>query len=282
VVAVLDAGVAATGLAGRTTSGVVVSVHRRAAYLRLDGELVALVGPGVAPGPLHVRCAALPELRAGEEVAVDRGRLAGRGWALRLPDEPWRGEWPDPAALAARSGPGGLTASGPTVPDAAVPDPTAPDPTVLDPAVVGPARRFAEGRAFVGLEELAAAVGGRGPGLTPSGDDLLAGVVLTARIAGGVGQPRLLGVVTEVPTTEVARAFLVWAARGQSIAPAHEWLVAVAAGDGAGAGRAREQLHRVGADSGRHLAAGLAAGVAQLPRAERRPGSAAGTREHPP
>jgi hypothetical protein len=110
-------------------------------------------------------------------------------------------------------------------------------------------------------------LGGWGPGLTPAGDDLLAGVLLVARVVGGpAAEEDLRAVAAEVRTTEVARAFLVWAARGQSIAPAHEWLAAVAAGDGVGARRALERLHRVGADSGRSLAAGLALGVGQLPR----------------
>lgn len=237
MVAVLDAGLGATGAASATTSGTVVSVHRRAAYVRLGGELVALVAPGVDPGPLHVRCAALPVLRPGEEVTADRGRLAGPGWALRLPEEPWRGALPDPAALAgADDGTLREAASGAEVPTG------------------GPA-------------ELAAVLGGRGPGLTPAGDDVLAGVVLVARVAGGpAAEERLRAVVAGIRTTEVSRTFLGWAARGQSIAPVHDWLLALSAGDARAARQAFDRLCSVGADSGRSLAAGLARGVGQLPR----------------
>lgn len=247
----IDAGLGVAGLLRRPVTGRVVSVHRRAAYLRLDGELVALVAPGVVPGPLHVRCSDLPSLRAGEAVSGDGEVLAGGRWAVRGPGAVWRGAWPDQVAVVGDDDP------------AAVPGPTVPDPPLLDPAVAGPAGRFAEGAGFGGLEELAAAVGGRGPGLTPSGDDLLAGVLLVARIA-GVAEDRLVALVAGIPTTEVARAFLAWAARGQSIAPAHDRLVALATGDREGARRALARLHATGADSGRHLAAGLALGAARV------------------
>lgn len=247
MVRVLDAGLAAAPLLRRPVSGRVVSVHRRAAYLRLDGTLIALVAPGVEPGPLHVRCSTLPALRPGEAVTGDGTRLTGGGWAVRGPGTVWRGARPDPTALGARH-------------DDEV-------PTVPDPGLAGPVRGFADAAGFRGLEDLAAAVGGRGPGLTPAGDDLLAGVLVVGRIAGGAAiEDRLVAVAAGVPTTEVAAAFLAWAARGQSIAPAHDWLVAVAAGDPCAARRARDRLDGIGSDSGEHLAAGLALGITQLPR----------------
>jgi hypothetical protein len=246
VVAVLDAGAGAAAVLARPVTGQVVSVHRRAAYLRLDGVLIALVGPGVHPGPLHVRCTALPALRAGEAVTGDGTALAGRDWAVRGTGPVWWGALPDAASLAAGADAAGVRSV--TVPMA---------------GRAGPLER----RGFAGVGDLAAAVGGRGPGLTPAGDDLLAGVLLVARLAGGGGsQDGLDAVAARVSTTEIASAFLTWAARGQSIAPAHDWLVAVAAGDGPGAARALARLVAVGADSGRHLAAGLALGVGQLPR----------------
>ncbi|MEJ2885246.1 oxamate carbamoyltransferase subunit AllH family protein [Actinomycetospora aeridis] len=233
---IIDAGLGAAGLLRRPVTGRVVSVHRRAAYLRLDGELVALVAPGVDAGPIHVRCAALPPCRVGEAVTGDGTRLAGERWAVRGPGAVWRGTLPrafGDTALAR---------------DALVPG-----------EMIGTAARAGS------LEELAAAVGGRGPGLTPAGDDVLAGVLLVARAA-GVGEERLRSLTDTVRTTEVARAFLTWAARGQSVAPAHVWLHAVAAGDRTAATRALTRLHRLGADSGRHLAAGMALGLGQLPR----------------
>ncbi|GAA4775520.1 DUF2877 domain-containing protein [Actinomycetospora chlora] len=253
MVAVLDAGLGAAALLRRPVTGRVVSVHRRAAYLRLDtqrsgagpsgedGELVALVAPGVEPGPLHVRVTDLPACRAGERVTGDGSTLAGPRWAVGGPGTVWRGSAP---------------ALGP-----------------VDDALLRPALDAVAGQPTrTTLEELAAELGGRGPGLTPAGDDVLAGLVLVARIAGGEpAEPGLADLVAGVRTTEVSRAFLAWAARGQSIAPAHDWLDAVAAGDAAEARRALARLHAVGADSGRHLGAGLALGLCrtgagQLPR----------------
>lgn len=92
-------------------------------------------------------------------------------------------------------------------------------------------------------------------------------------------------VASAVPSTEPAGAFLRWAARGQSVAPAHDWLGAVPAGD-PGSGRtgdaptagapapdavlrdAERRLAAVGASSGRCLLAGMRAGLVQLPRVE--------------
>lgn len=246
MVRAVDAGLGASEVLGRPGTGRVVSVHRRAAYLRLGDDLIALVRPGVDPGPLHVRCPVLPALRPGEAVTGDGRLLRGAAWAVGIPGAVWRGALPDAAALAAHAEDG-------TVREAA----GAALSVTVDPAMVlGGA-----------LDELVAVLGGRGPGLTPSGDDVLAGVALVARIAGGEAvEERLCASVAAVPTTDVARAFLAWAARGQSIAPVHDWLLAVAAGDAPRAGRALARLHAVGADSGRHLAAGLALGIGQLPR----------------
>ena len=242
----VDLGEGAHAVLARPCRGTVVAVYRRAAYLRLAGEIgshiVALVDASLAPGPLHVRCAVLPPLRAGQPVAGDGTRLAGGPWALRVDGPVWRGALPEPGAL---------------VPDAL---------GELDLEVdvePGTADLVRAGR----LEELAARVGGRGPGLTPSGDDLLAGVLVVARLFGGpAAGPRLDAIAAGVATTEIARAFLAWAARGQCIAPVHDWLAAVASGRPGELATAQRSLVAVGASSGAHLAAGLALAVSQLPR----------------
>jgi hypothetical protein len=119
------------------------------------------------------------------------------------------------------------------------------------------------------VEDLARLLGGRGPGLTPAGDDLLAGLLLAARARwGSSAEARLVTAVGQVRTTRPAQAFLHWAARGQSLAPAHDVLMALADGDsGDMAGdMAGRRLAAIGASSGRCLLAGLRIGVAQLPR----------------
>ena len=234
----VDLGEGAHAVLARPCRGTVVAVYRRAAYLRLDGEIVALVDASVAPGPLHVRCEVLPPLRVGQPVAGDGTRLAGGHWALRVDGPVWRGALPDPESLAAL-----------------VRAPGRRRPRIEDLVRAGR------------LEELAARVGGRGPGLTPSGDDLLAGVLVVARLVGGsAAGPRLDAIAAGVATTEIARACLAWAARGQCIAPVHDWLAALASGRPGELAAAHRSLVAVGASSGAHLAAGLALAVSQLPR----------------
>ena len=84
----VDLGEGARAVLARPCRGTVVAVYRRAAYLRLAGEIgsdiVALVDASLAAGPLHLRCAVLPPLRAGQPVAGDGTRLAGGPWALRV------------------------------------------------------------------------------------------------------------------------------------------------------------------------------------------------------
>ncbi|MDN5930735.1 MAG: DUF2877 domain-containing protein, partial [Pseudonocardia sp.] len=110
------------------------------------------------------------------------------------------------------------------------------------------------------LREWAARLGGRGPGLTPEGDDVLAGALLAIYAARGPGaEPALREVAASVRTTEVAAAFLAWAARGPCVAPPPDWLLAP---DPAAPPRAERRLVAVGASSGAALLAGLRLGQA--------------------
>ena len=109
----------------------------------------------------------------------------------------------------------------------------------------------------VDLAALTAALGGRGPGLTPAGDDCLAGLYLIATATGD----DVTALAASVPTNDIAKAFLHWAARGQSIEPVHRLLTAR---DQATAERALHDLLRFGHSSGADLARGLRAAVQRL------------------
>ncbi len=104
---------------------------------------------------------------------------------------------------------------------------------------------------------------GRGSGLTPSGDDVLAGFLAAAR-AYRLPVDRLrAGVVRQAPerTTALSAALLRHAAAGESVPQLTALLVAVSRADGIEAALAG--LVRIGQTSGRALAAGaLAAAVA--------------------
>ncbi len=106
-----------------------------------------------------------------------------------------------------------------------------------------------------------AALLGRGPGLTPLGDDILAGALVALLAAGSPAGPRLARQITAhafARTTFVSAALLWHAARGECVPELAALLT--------GAPGAAEALLRVGHSSG----AGLAHGVATARAAIRR------------
>jgi hypothetical protein len=113
------------------------------------------------------------------------------------------------------------------------------------------------------LAHWARRLGGRGPGLTPAGDDVLAGLLLVASATGLPAEPVRVAVAASVPTTTIAMAFLRWAARGQCIQPAHTVLGALADGDLAAARAASAGLASIGASSGRALLFGIRLGLSE-------------------
>lgn len=239
--AVLEA--ASEGFAGR-----VAGVFRDGFYVSGPSEtLFAVLGPRSWPGPLHLvtgTMAALPAVHdrvsvSGGELAAGplRVRLAGsRRWAPGLPERldagpaAWRGIAPGVDA--------GLAGVWETV-----------------------SRDVRRGDLAPVFDRLQ----GRGDGLTPSGDDVLAGIVLVAAIDRR-RRATLLSLALAARTTRLSRAFLRWAAAGQSIQPAHALLDAAASGDQAGMRRAAASLVAVGVTSGRALVAGVALAAAELPR----------------
>ena len=230
------------GFAGR-----VEGVFDRGFYVSGPSQTVfAVLGPQSWPGPLHLVAEEMPVMPARHDsVAVSGGVLAAgrvrisvdpnRRWAPRLP-----------ARLSA--GPEAWHGLAESV-DAD-----------LDPvwgAVTGDVRRG----------DLAAAFGriqGRGAGLTPSGDDVLAGILLVCAINPGC-RGALDRLARSARTTVLSCAYLRWAAAGQSIQPAHALLDAAAACDSGGMRRAVRSLAAVGATSGRALVAGIALAATELP-----------------
>jgi hypothetical protein len=246
----LGAGAAAALAAGGR--GSVVAVFRKAAYLRLPAGLFALTTTDAPAGPLHARGdVPFGRLAAGDPVAVDGPALrAGRVVVDLAGATLWRGELPAPAALVV--GAGVALESLAQVPPTALADPSY-------------RRRLDAATVALDGGDLAAAVealGGLGPGLTPAGDDALAGVLLVARAMGGEpAEPGLVDLAATARTNDVAAAFLAWAARGQSIEPVHRFLAAVAGQDRARGSAALRSLCRFGHSSGADLAFGLGLGI---------------------
>jgi hypothetical protein len=229
--------------------GRIAAVYARAAYVELAGGVFALTAPDVPLGPLHARVAFPLGLEKGRPVVAKGGRLHAGGRAMSSTGV-WRGPLPDSEALATTV-PLADEVLGRATPSALLRAPCRP---ALDRATAC----LEKGE----LDGAASALGGAGPGLTPAGDDALAGILVAARARFGVAaEDELLEVAGAVRTSHLALAFLRWAARGQSIAPVHDLLGSLAAGDRDGAETALGHLCAFGHSSGADLALGLRLGL---------------------
>ena len=166
----------------------------------------------------------------------------------------WTGELPDPQALVAASGMI-IDALSPVARRSEITD--APYARYLGAACAALGQRDFDGvaRSIVGL----------GPGLTPAGDDALAGLLVVA-VAVGVLAPGEWTPSVEVAarTNHLSLSFLRLAATGQAIGPVHDVLVAGAGRNRRACDRAADMLLRVGSTSGADIAFGMRAGLRHL------------------
>lgn len=117
---------------------------------------------------------------------------------------------------------------------------------------------------------------GAGPGLTPSGDDVLCGVLLGLRLAGRLDAVASLGDVVRRQlgaTTSLSAALLTEAADGYAVPQVVRLTAALARDDDRGAVAAAGEVAAVGHSSGRDLLAGLVSalglvGAAAVPALE--------------
>jgi Protein of unknown function (DUF2877) len=255
-VVAIDVGVGVRELTAGPGTGTVLVRYGKAAYVRCSGGVFALTSAEVPPGPIHLRCRVLPDITTGEPVSLRAEEVAGAGWAVDLRAPSVRPTLPDPGAFAAGT-------------EFAL-DVLAslPPAQVLNGSIAAAWPDHADILAAGDLRRAAELLGGRGPGLTPAWDDVLAGLLLAAATLWGPGsRPALAEAVAAAHTNDIAAAFLRWAARGQGIAPVHDLLYAVARGDAAAARRALGELRSFGASSGTDLAYGLMLALRHLPRA---------------
>ncbi|MBW3602493.1 MAG: DUF2877 domain-containing protein, partial [Actinobacteria bacterium] len=130
----------------------------------------------------------------------------------------------------------------------------------LGERAVGALLGAARARSAAAAGAAAAALLGRGQGLTPAGDDLLAGFVAAAVALGPEDWARrcVAGVLEQRPrdrTTALSATLLELAARGEVVQPARP-LLDLDAGEAAW-GRALSRLLRVGHSTGRAYALGI-------------------------
>ncbi|MFB4288011.1 DUF2877 domain-containing protein [Nonomuraea sp. ATR24] len=223
----------------------------------LEPSVIAVITGGASRLPNSVLLSApLPHVTVGDDAHVGDGSVELGRLSLRAR------RWWDPAPPLGPVDPARLAA-------VTLPPPPAGPALAGHPAVDLLAVSCASGR-LVGAVTAAEQLVGLGPGLTPSGDDVLAGLLVTLRHLGaatGAGQAvKLAGwlaaAVTydaRTRTTPISATLLHCAARGQ----AGPEVVAVLR---ALAGRqalepALRRLHALGHTSGADLAQGIAIGL---------------------
>jgi hypothetical protein len=278
----------------RRSPGRVLAVFSGAVYLRsLEGYVVALVDAAAPDGPLSLRVRAFPPLRQAAarfsdalyRPTPDGFEIAGVAaitcegatkWAPQTP-RGRGGSGVTDAALALRSrlAEAGAGGCGPLAPylfgAEPLPAALASDPFArrLYPALVAlrGAIRACNSLAAAGA---ARALLGLGPGLTPSGDDALAGALAAlVWLSADVGplRPVLDAIATvareEAParTTLISARLLRYAADGVLYAPAMAVGAALLAGDAGALERAVRALFALGASTGRDVATGLLLGA---------------------
>ncbi|MDX6676310.1 MAG: hypothetical protein QOE31_362, partial [Solirubrobacteraceae bacterium] len=214
-------------------------------YLRL-GEQRVLLAPARSPlGPLSIIVAGLAR---GDLVPGDTAEVAGDALvAGPLLIDVSRARYAPPPVSHA----GPLPASWRAALEAAL-DGVAPVPAELAPGLGA----LAAGDLVAGVTALA----GRGDGLTPAGDDALAGF---AAWRWALGAPVTLPAQRCAP---LGRDYVRCAERGELPQPAAAVLEAILAGNACSAARRARGLARWGASSGAALLWGLAAGAAQTSR----------------
>ena len=261
-------GLGAAEAVGQPGAGRVIAVFRHACYLRFGGHVLALTTPKVPIGPVHLRSSVSPgTCVVGASVVVADGCLRAGDQRLSLTGAGiWRGPLPGPDAVTAH----------PHLIEQVLGAPSS--RSALHQPIYRP--RLQAARAAVAEGDLAAAcrlLGGLGPGLTPSGDDALAGLLLAARLRSPATEDHLVRLARGVDSHQISRSFLLWAARGQSLEPVHRCLMALGAGDARAASAAAADLAAWGHTSGADLMLGLHLGLT-VPRAAL--GSGSGSSGH--
>jgi len=215
--------------------GAVAVVLARGGYVRLGGSGWLLLAPPRSPlGPLTLLVERLGALEPGAPARVRSGALHVGDARIELPGA--RLPPPAPPAPLQRTWRSAMTAA----------QRACPAPGGLEDGIA--ALRRGDVAVAAGL------LAGRGPGLTPAGDDVLAGF---AGWCHADGAPVTLRAPHGSP---LGLAYLRCAERGELPEPARRTLDAIRAGDAPLAARRARILARWGATSGAAILTGMAAG----------------------
>ncbi len=242
----------------------VLGRFERVVDLLLGDDILALATPDVGCGPFHLVVDALPATPLPERVAlrVLPGALWIGPWQIALPAELplWN---PRPAWEQLTCAPSRLAMLRELVSAAARAGSVSPLAGALwgaAPASVAQLAGALDGQDPAALDKAVAVLAGWGPGLTPSGDDFLAGLMLAlwAR-EGEAARPLCAGIAAAAAprTTRLSRAFLRAAAEGLADERWHALLHALAAGPEAAIERAAQAVLAFGASSGLDMLTGF-------------------------
>jgi hypothetical protein len=253
----VDIGIDAARILTRLGPGRVRAVFSRALYLQVPGGLVAMCSTAVPRGPLHMRMTDLPTVLTGCPVLVATRMLWIGDHAYKLKAPQWSPRLPPGSMLrsARQEASHWLPRIAPSLDLTPAGDSGLPDDALA-------ALRRGDLLTFAGM------VGGRGAGLTPAGDDILAGALLVAyalRSRSRTNSRTLRRCARRAPTNDIARAFLACAARGRCIEPAHALLHGLANADRGAVQSAENELRRFGSSSGAAMTYGIRTALLQLP-----------------
>jgi hypothetical protein len=233
------------GLAGAAGRGIVLAAFDRSLYLDLDGQVVALASSELSRGPIVITLrhpGAIPAVNTGAPVRLHGGRLHVGPVEVDLRDATvWDPTLLPPAGATARSAARSVVIDEllAAAPDESIADLLgtrrdggAPHSLLLASLSkgLGAIDAWLSGRldaasasAIVGRE-----VAGRGPGLTPSGDDLLVGIMLGVGVLPGAAGVCSVQDVRDVlasaampRTTRISGAYLDAARHGWASEPWH-------------------------------------------------------------
>ncbi len=281
-------GLRGPGLRGPGLRGTVSAVFERSFYIHLAGQEVCLGPPDLGAGPLNLRChVERPDwrawgLRVGAAVLVAvHGIRVAPNLSVSLCDATvWRPTAPGPwSAASLATGLHALDALLPgRVPEVGLGVLALPrDPAARLPAVAAAARAPAAALARTLRRALARPLGaptpipapvvpdlraliGLGPGLTPSGDDLIGGALIALDLLGRTdlrdGLWKSLRPYADAESNAITRAHLGAAAQGLGGAALHGFLNDVLTGTTAALPRRLAALGTIGHTSGWDALAG--------------------------
>jgi hypothetical protein len=238
-------------IAGPLCPAKVLAAGPAATYMEAGGQVLAIVAAGGVRLPCAAMLAAggrLPASRSGSRLAVGRGAVHEDGRQLVVVRR-----WFDPRVRLAGVDGRAVARFAHAVRSRGGVDALLPHDAV---------DRLAAGLTSVDAVDAISGLLGRGTGLTPAGDDLVAGALATLRALGSPAADHLgaaARALAPVATTRLSAALLEAADVGGLVPEAAAVLRALAGGGGVET--AADRLIALGHTSGWHLAAGLLVGV---------------------